>query len=194
MCLIDKITGISASTMDEGDESDVLTFFKTFMSSKTKEEQQREIFNYLKSNPNSLHTLIRNLIEKYNKTVVSSQMDDKMQNSATTVDKEKSLRLYDINVTPSELLLSSTGDNEESITYDGYVSNISTTRTDRTKTVIARRCSLDIPNTKNNQGYQPQPTNKRKSKYGDIQGDLSHIYREPKRGKLNAKAKKEKKI
>ena len=150
------------------------------MSSKTKEEEQREVLLYLQSNPNTLHTLIKHGLEKVYKELISSQADGKSHTSTETMDKESNVGLCDTNAMLFEMNLLQKGVNQKSNTSDEYLSTRITSSKGHGFPVSTQSFSPEIPDTISHQSNQLQPSKKRKSKYSDIEGDLSYIHREPK--------------
>ena len=179
--------------MNEGDQCDLFKFFMIIMSSKTKEEQQREVLHYLRSNPNSLHTLIRHGIDKFNKELNYSETDERIQNSVATMAKQTNVRLCETNEKSLESRISSMGDNQTKGSLDQYVSTCVSNGKAHVSSDLTRCCFFDNPDRNNIQGKSTQPSKKRKSKYGDIQGDLSHIHREPKCATINRNARPKRK-
>ena len=104
--------------MNEGDQCDLLKFFMIIMSSKTKEEEQREVLLYLQSNPNTLHTLIKHGLEKVYKELTSSHADDRSHTSTATMDKGSGVGICDTNAMLFDRNLLQKGVNQKSNTSD----------------------------------------------------------------------------
>ena len=174
--------------MNEGDQCDLLKFFMIIMSSKTKEEEQREVLLYLQSNPNTLHTLIKHGLEKYYKELTSSRTDDRPHTSTATMDKDSGVGMCDTNAMLFERNLLQKGVNQKTNTSDEYLSTCITSSKGHGIPVLTQSSSPEMSDTIFHQSNQLQSSKKRKSKYSDIEGDLSHIHREPKCSQIDQNA------
>ena len=157
--------------MNQTDQCDLLKFVVMIMSSKSKEEQESEALKCLQSNPGILHSLIK--LGMSNCKTVNTQDNAETENVEAVSDN------YPVQSKSHE---DTSGlKNQDNVHIGHKVGHTSICSLSCEQGVSPKEMSK-ATYTKDDNFEQ---TKRRKSKYSDIKGDLSHIYREPKSSKQN---------
>ena len=175
---------VSDSVMDPIGNLDVMRLLGHLISNKASEKQQQNVSQSMmpRQNINSIeeHNIIKNgeiepgIIENdvicfQNSSMVTESIGEKTTLKTcltqTTTDAEHRKTSYW---------------NKNLINSHGDLLSIHS---------VNRAChpSIEVHKNKSNHSENEQPTRKRKSKYSDIEGDLSHIQREPKCARTTTK-------
>ena len=179
--------------MDTGDRLDLLKVVNLIMSSKSKEERQQDILECLKSNPDIVMSLLKSPTAKKEEDTKDEQRSALNLCKARTGSADTASQpIMNGNNFASNIL---TQNITSYINLNNHsISEVIQRREDDPRVLTDKRkyhqSFEETSNAKANQYMDIGPIKKRKSKYYDIQGDFSHIEREPRTSKKERQTKR----